>query len=228
MKKLLLLLPLMASLVLAIPASAVPEVELSYPPTSEDINVKATICHWASGNLSEPSVSLSAVSDPQDTGHGMLTLTAGGSLDSFVAHVGTGGHEFDSIERIYLKKGNVELDLYVAEGGCTPPEEPEVPVCPEGTTAVADSDPLVCEKTVIEEKEIIKEVTVEKVVEVPVTTVVETIRTVEAEGPFTPPVAAPAAAPTGELPHTGGESAPLALIGLGVTAIGTMLRRLFK
>lgn len=99
----------------------------------QNINIKVEICHWASGNISEPDVNINAVLDAQDTGHGLLTLTATGSLGSFVAHTETGGHEKDVIARIYLKHGNSEKTLYARTGGCGD-EQTTTTTIPDETT----------------------------------------------------------------------------------------------
>lgn len=104
---------------------------LTFPPSDENVKIKVEICHWANGNLSTPTPNISAVLTSQDTGHGLLTLTATGSLGSFVPH-NTPGHEQDSILRIYLKKGNDEVNLYTAAAACPGPEGPEGPPGEDG------------------------------------------------------------------------------------------------
>lgn len=206
MKKLFLLLPMAAALVLApAPADAILD------DGGDPLKLKVTICHWANGNVHAISPSISAVlGGTVDTKHGLITLDLQGNVTAFVAH-DVPGHELDT----FLHFGKEQ------EGD----DEKCVPT-PPTTTPPTTAPPVVIEK------EVIKEVPVEKVVEVPVpgpTMVIERTITVEKEVPTsTPPAMLPKSAPTGELPRTGGDSMPLAGIGASVTALGLFLRRLFK
>lgn len=105
-------------------------------PASATTQVKAEICH--NGHTIE--VNIAAVGGAQDTGHGLLTLTnidvIGNSTSAdaaFVAHIGPGGHTVDSLVRVFLKHGNDEDNLWVADNqACTGPSGPPGDPGPEG------------------------------------------------------------------------------------------------
>lgn len=240
MKK-LFLLPLIAAAMFlgATPASSTQVLEIpSIPgPTPQ---LKVDICH----NGTIVPVSINAVLTAQDTGHGLLTLLPGLPPSfTFVAHVEGQGHASDTVLRIYLKAGNTETNIVVASGTCDapppPPPDPLVRVCIEGEVqSILTSIQVQLGLTVLGDNEVcpvpevpetpdpvIVEVPVEKIVEVPGPTMVIE-RTITTPAPPAP-AAPPAAAPTGELPRTGG-SPFLLMLGSGVTAAGVVLRRLFK
>jgi len=169
-------------------------------------HIKVEICH----NGTIVPVSINAVAEAQDTGHGLLTLGAGGTLAAFAPHSEGKGHADDTVLRIYAKTGPVQLDLYVnPDQTCEKDPKPDpisVSVCFDGTVRVFDGSPkkvaadvaafiaanpgavemtegATCQKVVEVEVpvEVIKEVPVEVVKEVPVEKIVE--KTVEVPGP---------------------------------------------
>lgn len=202
-----LLLPLIAVALVLIPTNAL-ATQPELPPEYDGQN-KATICHWANGHVHAISISVNAL----DT---HLVWHAEGGWNA------NPGHEGDT----FLHFGKEEDE---DDDTCIPDEPPIEPVCPEGTVAVPDSDPLVCERVItttvtsIVEKEVIKEVpgptqVITRTVEVPVAA---------PAAPTPAPSAAPATPPTGDLPRTGSNTL-LPLLGAGLTSAGLVLRRLFR
>lgn len=204
-------------------------VNLTYPPSSENVHLKTTICHWANGNLSEPSVSINAVDDPQDTGHGMLTLTNAGSLASFVAHVDPPGHTGDAIIDIYLKHDNDVVYLYQGNTLCNPAPTTTTTLPPTTTTTVPPTTtttaPVVTTTT---QPPVVTTTTAPPVTTTTVAPPVVTVP-VAPEAPAAPVAETPSNPEVvTALPHTGAKSAAMATFAGGLVLIGLALQALAK
>ncbi len=239
----------------------VPSASAKSAETSFDLphgtHVKVDLCHNVDHNAHIVPVSINAADYPYSTAHGEITLDGDLSLVSFAPHIGTGGHEHDSVVRVYTKHGNTEVDTWVSEIPCTSTPTDQDPVTAfvcfngdistfgpatqedvnadvieflgdnEGAVQVESAD-SVCEEPTTTTTT--TEPTTTTTTAPPVTT---TTQSPVVTAPKVPaPVAAPApavpAAPEASLPRTGTNSRLLTSLGLGLLGVGMLLSGLLR
>lgn len=91
-------------------------------------HVKVDICHNVDHNPHIVPVSINAADYPYSTAHGELVLNSALSVVSFAPHTGTGGHEHDSVVRVYTKHGNTEVNTWTSGIPCTSTPTDQSPV----------------------------------------------------------------------------------------------------
>lgn len=137
MKKFMLFL-MLSSIALA-PVVAIPIAQASPKP-------KVTLCHWANGHPHAISVSVNAVENNADTGHGLLVVVDDDiSLDSH----DTPGHEQDSFLHVgaELKSNDVDDDELTDDELCADLVDntgPEGPPGPPGESGHSPELTILC------------------------------------------------------------------------------------